>query len=116
MLTYPMYYHDKNQEVWLTLNPRCYGKYAKIHKIFHSRFSKWLRLCLATSNVNQSEITALILVAIKNKIFALQLAEKMTRGNNLAPSRHCFHSRNGTMTRFSAEYMQIGEFTSRRST
>ena len=50
MLTYPMYYHDKNQEAWLTLNPRCYGKYAKIHKIFHSRFSKWLRLCLATSN------------------------------------------------------------------
>ena len=31
MLTYPVYYHDKNQEVWLTLNPRCYGKYAKRH-------------------------------------------------------------------------------------
>ena len=29
MLAYPMYYHDKNQEVWLTLTPRCYEKYAK---------------------------------------------------------------------------------------
>ena len=47
---------------------------------------------------------------------ALQLAEKMTRGNNFAPSRHCcFLSRNGMTTRFSAEYLQIGEFASRRS-
>ena len=23
MLSYPVYYRDKNQEVWLTLNPSC---------------------------------------------------------------------------------------------
>ena len=35
-------YHDKNQEVWLTLSKIC----KMAHKIFQSRFS----LCLATSN------------------------------------------------------------------
>ena len=47
MLTYPVYYHDKNQEVWLTLNPRCYEKYAKIHKIFQSRFLKMAAITLS---------------------------------------------------------------------
>ena len=72
---------------------------------------------MQTSNVDQSWIPALILVAT-NKVFALRLAEeeKMSRRNNLAPSRHCFHSRNETTTRFSAEHLQIGEFSSRRST
>ena len=51
MLTYPMYYHDTNQEVWLTLNPRCLVKYAKWHiKSFRAVLSKWLPLCWATSN------------------------------------------------------------------
>ena len=47
LLTYPMYYHDKNQEVWLTLNPRCYGIYAKRHKIFQSRFLKMAAITLS---------------------------------------------------------------------
>ena len=47
MLTYPVYYHDKNQEVWLTLNPCCYGKYAKRHKIFQSHFLKMATVTLS---------------------------------------------------------------------
>ena len=47
MLKYPMYYHDKNQEVWLTLKPCCYGKYAKRHKIFQSRFLKMAAITLS---------------------------------------------------------------------
>ena len=47
VLTYPMYYHDKNQEVWLTLNPHCYGKYAKRHKIFQSVFLKMAAITLS---------------------------------------------------------------------
>ena len=47
MLTYPVYYHDKNQEDWLTLNPCCYGKYAKRHKIFQSHFLKMATVTLS---------------------------------------------------------------------
>ena len=47
MLTYPMYYHDKNQEVWLTLKPCCYVKYAKRHKKFQSHFLKMAAIKLS---------------------------------------------------------------------
>ena len=47
MPSYPMCYHDKNQEVWVTLNPRCYEKYAKIHTIFQSRFLKMVAITLS---------------------------------------------------------------------
>jgi len=47
MLTYPVHYHDKNQEVWLTLNPRCYEKNEKRHKIFQSRFLKMAAITLS---------------------------------------------------------------------
>ena len=47
MLTYPMYYHDKNQEVWLTLKPCCSVKYAKRHKKFQSHFPKMAAIKLS---------------------------------------------------------------------
>ena len=50
MVTYPMYYHDKNQEVWLTLNPIATENMQTDLKSFRAVFSKWLPLRLATSN------------------------------------------------------------------
>ena len=48
---------------------------------------------LQTLNIDQSEIPALILIA--TKYLPSNWLRKKTRGNNLTPSRHCFHSRNG---------------------